>query len=123
MMTFIAIIHIFVAVVLIILVLIQDSKGGGALGIGGGSQSVLGATGAQTLASKMTAGAAIVFAITCVALTMLTAQQTKSVLDSAPITTSIPAPETAPAAAAAGTAAPTTESAPATTTPAQQPGK
>ncbi|MCX7978505.1 MAG: preprotein translocase subunit SecG, partial [Bdellovibrionaceae bacterium] len=36
MATFIAVVHILVAVILIALVLIQDSKGGGALGIGGG---------------------------------------------------------------------------------------
>lgn len=123
MMTFVAIIHLIVAFVLIGLVLIQDSKGGG-LGIGGGgggSNSLLGAAGAQTLASKATRWIAVFFAITCISLTMMTAQQSKSVLDSAPLpaaapgaTPSAPATETAPATEAAPAAAPV-ETAPPTT--------
>lgn len=85
MMTFVAIIHILVAIVLIGLVLIQDSKGGGALGIGGGgSNSLLGATGAQTLAAKLTRWVAVIFALTCIALTVMTANKTKSVIDTLP---------------------------------------
>lgn len=85
--TFIAVLHIIVALVLIGLVLIQDSKGGGALGIGGGgggSNSVLGATGASTLAAKMTRIAAVVFALTSIGLSVISAQSSKSVLDSVP---------------------------------------
>jgi preprotein translocase subunit SecG len=64
MTNFIGIIHIVVAIALIILVLIQDSKSDGALGMGGssGSNSLLGATGAQTLAGKMTVWTAVIFA-------------------------------------------------------------
>ncbi|WII71263.1 preprotein translocase subunit SecG [Bdellovibrio sp. 22V] len=122
MTTFIGIMHILVAVVLIILVLIQDSKSDGALGMGGssGSNSLLGATGAQTLAGKMTVWAAIIFAVTCLALSVLTSSKTKSVVDTLPLPTApatAPATtETAPAAdanAAAATAAPTTEATPA----------
>lgn len=122
MMTFVAIIHIIVAFVLIGLVLIQDSKGGG-LGIGGGgggSNSLLGAAGAQTLASKMTRWMAGFFAVTCISLTMMTAQNSRSVLDAGPLpTSSAPA---APGAAAGEAAVPaaTTETAPAAeTAPAQ----
>ncbi|MBO9668719.1 MAG: preprotein translocase subunit SecG, partial [Bdellovibrio sp.] len=70
MTTFIGIIHIIVALVLIVLVLIQDSKSNGALGIGGSStsNSLLGATGAQSLAGKMTVWAAVIFAVTCLNL-------------------------------------------------------
>ncbi|WP_374029845.1 preprotein translocase subunit SecG [Bdellovibrio bacteriovorus] len=122
MTTFIGIMHILVAVVLIILVLIQDSKSDGALGMGGssGSNSLLGATGAQTLAGKMTVWAAIIFAVTCLALSVLTSSKTKSVVDTLPLPTApatAPATtETAPAAdanAAAATATPTTEATPA----------
>lgn len=89
MMTLVAVVHIIVAILLVSLVLIQDSKGGGALGIGdsGGSKSLLGATGAQTLAARMTRWAGVLFAITCVTLTLMTANRTKSVLD-----TALPAP-------------------------------
>ncbi|WP_413288561.1 preprotein translocase subunit SecG [Bdellovibrio sp. HCB337] len=106
--TFVAILHIVVALILIGLVLIQDSKGGGALGIGGGggSNSVLGATGASTLAAKMTRIAAIIFALTSIGLTVLSSQQSKSVLDKLPAASAVPAAPTAPAAAPADATAP-----------------
>jgi preprotein translocase subunit SecG len=81
MITFVAVVHIIFAVILIALVLVQDSKGG-ALGIGGStSNSVLGATGGTTLATQATRVVAVLFAITCIALTYLTASGTGSVLD------------------------------------------
>jgi len=95
MNTFIAILHVVTALVLISLVLIQDSKGDGALGMGGGgggSNSVFGATGASTLAAKMTRIAAIIFALTSIGLSVLSSQQSKSVLDQMPAATSAPAP-------------------------------
>lgn len=120
MTNFIGILHIIVALVLIVLVLLQDSKSNGALGMGGssGSNSLLGATGAQTLASKLTVWSAIIFAITCLTLSVLTSSKTKSVVDSLPLPT---APVTAPAnpettptdAAAAATATPAPSAAPA----------
>lgn len=94
MNTFIAILHVLTALVLISLVLVQDSKGGGALGMGGGggSNSVLGATGASSLAAKMTRIAAIIFALTSIGLTVLSAQKSKSVLDQMPAAVTAPAP-------------------------------
>lgn len=106
MMTFVAIVHVIVAIVLIALVLLQDSKSDGALGIGGsGSNSLLGATGAQTLAAKMTMFAAIIFAVTCLALTYFTSSAHKSVIDSLPLPTALPQ-QAAPADATANPAAP-----------------
>lgn len=82
MIGFLTVVHILIAISLCALVLVQDSKGGGALGIGGsGSNSLLGATGAQSLASKLTRYMAIFFAISCVALTYFLAHQNKSVVD------------------------------------------
>lgn len=118
MTTFIATLHILVALILIGLVLIQDSKGGGALGMGGGggSNSVLGATGASTLAAKMTRIVAVIFALTSIGLSVLSSQQSKSILDKLPAASAAPA--TAPVnAAPAENAAPAT-SAPATAAPA-----
>jgi preprotein translocase subunit SecG len=117
METLLTLIHVLIAVLLIGLVLIQDSKGG-ALGIGGStSNSLLGAGGAQSLAAKATRWVAVIFAITCISLSLWTAKKTQSVVSGAipqqaapvvPNTTEIPAPND-PAAAAAGTAAaPTT---------------
>lgn len=112
MTTFIGILHIIVALILIVLVLIQDSKSDGALGIGGssGSNSLLGATGAQSLAGKMTVWAAITFAVTCLVLSVLTSTKTKSVVDTLPLPT---APVAAPAPTAAPQTAPAVETAPA----------
>lgn len=88
METFITVLHVVVALTLILLVLVQDSKGGslgGAFGGGGGgSNTILGATGAATLASKLTRIAAFVFALTCIALTIHSARGKKSVVDLAP---------------------------------------
>lgn len=113
METFVAILHIFVALVLIALVLVQDSKSGslgGAFG-GGGSNSVLGATGATSLAQKMTRWTAVVFAFTCIALSVFSTRAPRSVLEN------LPAGSLAPAApGAADAAAP----APVETAPAQQ---
>lgn len=115
-----AVVHILLAVSLIILVLVQDSKGGGALGIGGsGSNSLLGATGAQTLAAKMTRIIAGLFAISCLYLSVTANQGSKSVLDATAATaTANPAPPSnVNGAATTGTTLPTTSTTgPVTTT-------
>lgn len=82
MLTFIAIVHLLVAVVLIFLVLIQDSKGGamGSMLGGGSSNSLLGATGATSFLVKVTRFVAVIFAATCIALTMMSGSS-KSVID------------------------------------------
>lgn len=120
MIGFLTVVHILIAVALCALVLVQDSKGGGALGIGGsGSNSLLGATGAQSLASKLTRYVAILFAASCVGLTYFLAHENKSVVDQlggsaliAPTTTEQAVP--AVPGTAAGT---TTETAPTATAP------
>ena len=118
METFIAIIHALTALSLIALVLLQDSKSdglGGAFG-GGGSNSILGATGGATLAQKLTRAAAVIFAITSLTLTTLSNKRT-SVVDQLPSTPAT-APtttgsETAPATPSAAPEAPATQPAPA----------
>ncbi|MFN8791535.1 MAG: preprotein translocase subunit SecG [Bdellovibrionales bacterium] len=112
METLITVVHILVALVLIGLVLIQDSKGG-ALGMGGstGSNSVLGAGGAQTLAAKATRWVAVVFALTSIGLSVMTAHKTRSVVEGAgPLVAPAAAPEAqtppADATSSGGTTAP-----------------
>lgn len=100
MIEFLSVFHIIITVALCGLVLIQDSKGGGALGIGGGgSTSLLGATGAQSLAANMTKWIAFLFAASCIALTYFLAHQNKSVVEqmgvTSPISTS-PIPNASP---------------------------
>jgi preprotein translocase subunit SecG len=120
METFVAVVHILVAFVLIGLVLIQDTKSGsvGVFGGGGGSNSVLGATGATTLAQKMTRWVAAIFAVTCIALSVFSVRSRSSILDGLPVVpaaaTTAPAASTTEAnAAGAPTGAPAVESAPA----------
>jgi preprotein translocase subunit SecG len=98
MVNFLSVLHIIVTIALCGLVLIQDSKGGGALGIGGsGSNSLLGATGAQTLAATLTKWVAILFAVSCIALTYFLAHENKSVVDQLGGTTvTSPIPENSP---------------------------
>jgi preprotein translocase subunit SecG len=126
-MAFWSIAHIVIALVLIVLVLIQDSKSGAVSGTfgGGNANSLLGATGATTLASKATRWTVILFALTCLLLTRLSSQRAQSALDaavaapseqktSAPVETGTPSDATAPGSAAGSAAtAPATGAAPA----------
>lgn len=117
MESFVAVVHILVSLVLITLILIQDSKSGslgGAFG-GGGSNSVLGATGATTLAQKMTRWTAAVFAITCIILAVESSRRHRSVIDD--VVTNAPA-TSAPAPAETAPAAPQDPAAPADSSPA-----
>ncbi len=111
METLLTLIHVLIAVLLIGLVLIQDSKGG-ALGIGGGStsNSLLGAGGAQTLAAKATRWVAAFFAVTCISLSIWTAKKTQSVVSGVLPTTAV---EAVPSTPNATETAPTSTTAPA----------
>jgi preprotein translocase subunit SecG len=67
------IIHVIVALFMILVVLVQGGHGGGVgAAFGGGSSSgVFGATGATSLLGKLTYGAAAVFMVTSIVLTVL----------------------------------------------------
>ena len=118
MMTFLVTIHILVCVILVALVLIQDSKGGGVLGGQATSNSLLGATGATSLASTMTKVMAALLGATCLLIAIYTSKSQKSVVDggvmSVPSASALTT-ETAPAATAP------VESAPAAATPVTAP--
>ena len=80
-----AIFHILVALLLIFFVLVQDTKGGamgGMLGGGSGSNTLFGATGAASFLVKLTRWLAVVFAVTCIMLSIQSTNKTKSVTDS-----------------------------------------
>lgn len=117
MLSFLTAVHIIACLGLIGLVLIQDSKGGGVFTSQSSSNSVLGATGATSLAQTMTKIIAALLGATCITLSIMSARSEKSVVDSMPVSA------TAPAAAAATVPvdAPKTETAPATTAPVQAP--
>lgn len=107
MLLFITIAHIFIAVLLIVFVMLQDPKGG-VLGLtgGGGSQQFMSSTGATHIFTRITKYLAIGFAITSISLTYMTSKKSSSVTDDyvapitetqAPATTDAQAPAETPA--------------------------
>lgn len=118
MLTFLTAVHVLVAILLILFVLLQDSKGG-AMGMlggggGGGGSNVFGSTGTVNVLVKITRWLAIGFAMTCIGLTiMISGSKKASVLDDA-----LPAaPPQAPMEKTNGAGGATTdESAPASST-------
>lgn len=79
MLTAFTVAHVVISLVLIIMVLLQDSKGdaSGLLG-GGGGNSVFGATGASSFMVKATRTVAALFAVCCIGLAYLTSNQANS---------------------------------------------
>ena len=71
--------YFLVAFCLIVLVLLQDPKGNGAIFGGGGSQSLFGATGATSFIVKATRLVAILFAVSVIGINyMLMSKSSKS---------------------------------------------
>lgn len=68
-------IHIIACIALVILVLLQSGKEGMGVIFGGGSSSVFGSSGAGGLLAKLTAGAAIIFFITSLTFTYMSARK------------------------------------------------
>lgn len=82
MFTFILVIHIIVSLVLMLVILLQDGKGGdlvSALG-GGGSQTLFGSTGAASFLTKATIILTIVFVLTSLGLAVLKTREQRSVI-------------------------------------------
>lgn len=74
-MSLIITIHIIACIALVILVLLQSGKEGMGVIFGGGGGSLFGSTGAGTLLSKLTAGAATVFFVTSMIFTYISTQK------------------------------------------------
>lgn len=109
MMTLLAVVHVLACIALVVLTLMQDSKGGGMFASQSSSNSVLGATGGTNLIVKMTKIVAGLLLVTCLAFAVMYSKSQKSVIDSGVMgtttvpTTTIPAPgadQKAPAAPA-----------------------
>lgn len=123
MLTLLAIVHIVIGLSLVLFVLLQDPKGG-AMGVfsgGSSSNTFFGSSGASNFLTTTTKWLAVLFAVSCLTLTYITAKQSSSVMDNLPASA---APVTAPpvdgaaAAPAEGIApAATPNTAPATETP------
>ena len=78
MVSVLSILHIILCILVVVLVLIQDPKGGGVGGMfggGGGSDSLFGATGAPSFLSKLTKYVAVMFAASCIAMTIFIRSQ------------------------------------------------
>lgn len=76
MYTLIVIIHLFVCLILMGVVLLQAGKGAemGAA-FGGSSQTIFGSRGAATFLSKLTVGAAVLFMVTSLTLSILSRER------------------------------------------------
>ena len=76
MISFLIFLHIVISIALIIVVLLQSSKGEGLAGAFGGgsgiSGAVFGGRGAATFLSKATTILAVAFFVSCIVLTLLT---------------------------------------------------
>ena len=82
MFTFILVIHIIVSLVLMLVILLQDGKGGdlvSALG-GGGSQTLFGSTGAASFLTKATIALTVVFVLTSLSLAVIKTREQRSVI-------------------------------------------
>ena len=95
------VLYVFICFFLILVVLVQQGKGGdiaGAFG-GGGTQTAFGARGATTLLHKLTTGAFVGFIVLSLLLTLVQARQRPSVVKGVPqkITTEGIFPKPAPA--------------------------
>lgn len=91
MVTTLAIIHVIVAIFLILLIMIQDPKGGGSGLFGsGGSNSVLGSSSATDFITKLTRSVAVIFGVLCIGITLAIKPPKSGVFSKVPV----PAQET-----------------------------
>ncbi len=94
MTAMITIVHVIVCLALILIVLLQTGRGAGiGAAFGGSSQTFFGSTGATPFLAKLTAGAAILFMVTSLALTFIGQRGGQSVMRGA----TSPAPVEQPA--------------------------
>lgn len=129
MYTLIAIIHIIVCLILMAVVLLQAGKGAemGAA-FGGSSQTIFGSRGAATFLSKLTVGAAILFMVTSLSLSILSRERSIASSIVATDTKDELIPKEAPAPGGPNTlpadpSANSSEGAPAAPTPESAPAK
>jgi preprotein translocase subunit SecG len=114
-----ATLYVFVCLVLLMVILLQQGKGGemaNAFG-GGNSQAAFGARGGATMLSKMTTGCAVLFMIGAIMLGIMRRSGSSSLMGGTPAP---PAPASAPAASTPPSG--TTPAAGTTPAPAAAPG-
>jgi len=80
-------IHIIVCILMVLIVLLQQGKGAEVGAVFGSSEAIFGATGPTTFLGKATTVLAVVFMLTSLGLTYLSAHGTSgSVMESVPVT-------------------------------------
>ncbi len=85
MFAFILTIHIIVCILMVLIVLLQQGKGAEVGAVFGSSEAIFGATGPTTFLGKATTVLAVVFMLTSLGLTYLSAHRTSgSVMESLP---------------------------------------
>lgn len=109
MFTFLAVVHVVASFIMVVFILLQDPKGGGAFGIigGGGTKSLFGSSGANQFLVSVTKWTAIIFAFTSIYLAALSSDKNTSVIDqytNAPETTNSASPNPTPATKKSDTA-------------------
>lgn len=130
MLALLIVLQVIVAIFLILVVLLQPgNKGGMSAAFGGaGGETVFGGRGANTFLSKLTFGAAAVFMVTSVSLSLMSlpkesviADKPKESAPTAPSSTPTPSPTPAPATtpSAPADAQPSSETAPEPKAPTQ----
>lgn len=71
LVTFLNVVHVIACLFLILVVLLQQGRGGGLSGLGGGSAQVFGGRGAGNFMTRLTAICAAVFMLTSLSLAYL----------------------------------------------------
>ena len=98
MQTLVTVIHVLTCVLLVLVVLIQSGKGAEiSASFGGSSQTVFGSSGGANFFTRFTSGAAAIFMITSITLTLMGGQSRKSLFESVPAASGAKAPVSAPA--------------------------
>lgn len=111
MLTLLTVAHLVIGVSLVLFVLLQDPKGG-AMGVfsgGSSANSFFGASGASNFLTTTTRWLAIMFAVSSLGLTYMTATKGSSVMDNLPASANTP-----PAAKPSDAQAPNQQSIPGT---------
>lgn len=119
MFAFVITIHIIACALLILIVLIQQGRGGGLIGSLSSAESIFG-TKTNTFLIKSTSVLAVIFFVTCLSLAFLSMRKSKSLIETSykPAVTQPAQTSAAPAATAAPIAQAT--QAPASAAPAQE---
>jgi preprotein translocase subunit SecG len=81
LITVLNVIHVFVCIFLILVVLLQQGKGGGLSAMGGGGAQVFGGSGAGNFMTRLTAICATVFMLTSLSLAYLSSAGDRELSD------------------------------------------